>query len=161
MQVRARFAETEAELRAMVAPLERAPQLTSATSGDERALGALFDVAAGAVGSGAPDDVAITVYGVSGEPLAWAGRPSEIPPSRLIGVDGWFVTQGPLGLRLVYLRALLGCRWHRFRNETDRSAGASAIEWAIITAILALIAITIGAIIQKKIQDKANSINTG
>ncbi|MCP9950635.1 MULTISPECIES: Flp family type IVb pilin [Actinomadura] len=62
---------------------------------------------------------------------------------------------------VVYLRALVGDRLARLRAEDERSRGASAIEWAIITAILALIAITIGAVIQKKIQDKANSINTG
>lgn len=64
---------------------------------------------------------------------------------------------------VVYLRAMLGARLARLRDagEEERSRGASAIEWAIITAILALIAITIGAVIQKKIQDKANSINTG
>ncbi|MFB4297899.1 Flp family type IVb pilin [Actinomadura sp. NTSP31] len=62
---------------------------------------------------------------------------------------------------LVYLRALLATRLARLRDEEERTKGASAIEWAIITAILALIAITIGAIIQKKVQDKANSINTG
>ncbi|GAA4374851.1 MULTISPECIES: Flp family type IVb pilin [Actinomadura] len=62
---------------------------------------------------------------------------------------------------VVYLRALLGTRLARLRDEEERCRGASAIEWAIITAILALIAITIGAVIQKKIQDKANSINTG
>ncbi|WP_254715603.1 Flp family type IVb pilin [Actinomadura sp. NAK00032] len=62
---------------------------------------------------------------------------------------------------VLYLRAMLGARVARLRAEEDRSRGASAIEWAIITAILALIAITIGAVIQKKISDKANSINTG
>ncbi|WP_395110885.1 hypothetical protein [Actinomadura sp. SCN-SB] len=61
---------------------------------------------------------------------------------------------------VVYLRALLGCRWHEFRNGTDRSAGASAIEWAIITAILAVIALTIGATIRNLIVNKANSIRT-
>ncbi|NVI89430.1 Flp family type IVb pilin [Actinomadura sp. BRA 177] len=62
---------------------------------------------------------------------------------------------------VMYWRAVLGVRMARLRSEEERSRGASAIEWAIITAILALIAITIGAVIQKKIQDKANSINTG
>ncbi|WP_433464537.1 Flp family type IVb pilin [Spirillospora sp. CA-142024] len=62
---------------------------------------------------------------------------------------------------IVYLRAMVGARLARLRSDEERSRGASAIEWAIITAILALIAITIGAVIQKKIQDKANSINTG
>ncbi|WP_131739762.1 hypothetical protein [Actinomadura roseirufa] len=61
---------------------------------------------------------------------------------------------------VVYLRALLGTRLARLRSQ-ERDHGASAIEWAIITAILALIAITIGAVIQKKITDKADSIKTG
>ncbi|MFG2002509.1 hypothetical protein ACGFNU_25470 [Spirillospora sp. NPDC048911] len=60
---------------------------------------------------------------------------------------------------IAYLRALLGVRLDRARAETDR--GASAIEWAIITALLAGIAIAVGAIIIKKVSDKANSINTG
>ncbi|MEW2356919.1 MULTISPECIES: hypothetical protein [Thermomonosporaceae] len=61
---------------------------------------------------------------------------------------------------VVYLRALLGSRIDRLRNETDRTRGASAIEWAIITAILAVIAITIGATIRNLIVNKANSIRT-
>ncbi|QXJ22085.1 hypothetical protein AGRA3207_003030 [Actinomadura graeca] len=62
---------------------------------------------------------------------------------------------------VVYLRAVLGARLARLRSAPERSRGASAIEWAIITAILALIAITIGAVIQKKITEKADSIKTG
>ena len=61
---------------------------------------------------------------------------------------------------VVYLRVLLGSRWDRLRDETDRSKGASAIEWAIITAILAVIALTIGATIRNLIVNKANSIRT-
>ncbi|HLV72426.1 hypothetical protein FHX41_5236 [Actinomadura hallensis] len=62
---------------------------------------------------------------------------------------------------VVYLRAVLGARLARLRSEEQRERGASAIEWAIITAILALLAITIGAVITKKVTDKANTINTG
>ncbi|MGI5165091.1 hypothetical protein ACQEU3_12110 [Spirillospora sp. CA-253888] len=61
---------------------------------------------------------------------------------------------------VVYLRAFVGLRYHRLRNEPDRSAGASAIEWAIITAVLALIAVTIGKVIMDKITAKAGSIKT-
>lgn len=62
---------------------------------------------------------------------------------------------------VVYLRAAFAARLARLRAEEERSKGASAIEWAIITAILALLAITIGAVITKKVTDKANTINTG
>jgi Flp pilus assembly pilin Flp len=56
---------------------------------------------------------------------------------------------------------LVAVRLARLRDDEERDRGASAIEWAIITAILALLAITIGAIITKKVTDKANTINTG
>jgi Flp pilus assembly pilin Flp len=62
---------------------------------------------------------------------------------------------------IAYLRAQLATRIHRLRTETDRSRGASAIEWAIITGLLAAIAIAVGAIIRSKISSAANSISTG
>ena len=65
---------------------------------------------------------------------------------------------------VVYLRAQLATRIDRVRRaraEADRSRGASAIEWAIITGILAAIAIAIGAIIKSKVSSAANSISTG
>jgi Flp pilus assembly pilin Flp len=62
---------------------------------------------------------------------------------------------------IVYLRAHLATRLHHLRTETDRSRGASAIEWAIITGILAAIAIAVGAVIRNKVSQAANSISTG
>ncbi|MQY07344.1 hypothetical protein [Actinomadura macrotermitis] len=59
---------------------------------------------------------------------------------------------------IIYLRAMLGVRLDRARDE-DLSRGASAIEWAIITAVLATIALGIGIIITQKIMDKAHSID--
>jgi len=57
-----------------------------------------------------------------------------------------------------YLRVLLGRRLAAARGG-DR--GASAIEWAIITGLLALIALGIYAIISNKITSAANNIKTG
>ena len=65
---------------------------------------------------------------------------------------------------VVYLRAHLATRidgLRQARTAADRSRGASAIEWAIITGILAAIAITIGAIIRQKVSSAADSISTG
>lgn len=45
-------------------------------------------------------------------------------------------------------------------DDENRSKGASAIEWVIITAIAATIALAVGVIITKLITDKANSIST-
>jgi len=61
---------------------------------------------------------------------------------------------------VIYLRAMLGVRLDRLRNEPELSRGASAIEWAIITAILALVAVTIGALIKNLVIDKAKTIKT-
>jgi Flp pilus assembly pilin Flp len=62
---------------------------------------------------------------------------------------------------IVYLRAQFATRVHRLRTEADRSRGASAIEWAIITGILAAIAIAVGAVIKGKVSEAANNISTG
>jgi Flp pilus assembly pilin Flp len=57
-----------------------------------------------------------------------------------------------------YLRLLLGKRLAAARSS-DR--GASAIEWAIITGLLAIIALAIFIIIKTKIIGAANNIKTG
>jgi Flp pilus assembly pilin Flp len=60
---------------------------------------------------------------------------------------------------VAYVRSCVEMRIHRLRHETDRSRGASAIEWAIITGILALIAITVGWVIYRRVTTAANKIN--
>ena len=57
-----------------------------------------------------------------------------------------------------YLRMLVGKRLAAARGG-DR--GPSAIEWAIITGLLALIALAIFVIIRNKITTAANNIKTG
>jgi Flp pilus assembly pilin Flp len=57
-----------------------------------------------------------------------------------------------------YLRALLGKRLAAARSG---DGGASAIEWAIITGLLALIALAIYLVIRNKITTAANNIQTG
>ncbi|HEU5156344.1 MAG TPA: hypothetical protein VFU43_05055 [Streptosporangiaceae bacterium] len=62
---------------------------------------------------------------------------------------------------LIYLKAQVATRIHRLRIEADRSRGASAIEWAIITGLLALIALAVGAIIRQRVREAAQNISTG
>ena len=62
---------------------------------------------------------------------------------------------------VVYLRAQLITRIYRLRTAPDRSRGASAIEWAIITGILAAIAIAVGAVIRQRVREAADNISTG
>jgi Flp pilus assembly pilin Flp len=65
----------------------------------------------------------------------------------------------PLHPTVRYLLLVAASRLERVRRQ-DSSLGASAIELAIITAVLAAIAIAIGTIVYNKIKDTANNINT-
>ena len=49
----------------------------------------------------AAEGPALTIYGASGRPLAWAGRPSELPRERVLDGANLFVAHAALGLRLV------------------------------------------------------------
>lgn len=60
------------------------------------------------------------------------------------------------------VRALV--RWLRLRGSVgaaDGDRGASIVEWVIIVAVLAGLAIAVGAIIVSKVTAKANGINLG
>ncbi|HEX2317193.1 MAG TPA: hypothetical protein VHJ17_25830 [Thermomonospora sp.] len=60
---------------------------------------------------------------------------------------------------IIYLRAMLELRIHRARTE-DRSLGVSAIEWAIITGMLAAIALAVYTVIRGSIEGSADKIKT-
>ena len=90
----------------------------------------LFDAASVARESPGDDEsvVALTVYDNSGEPRAWAGRASNLPPDRTKGAAAVFVTSTPLGLRLVYLEPIAA-------TTPDRSRlGAVVVEHAVASA---------------------------
>ena len=57
--------------------------------------------------AGTDSDSALTVYSPDGTPVAWAGRPSDMPSARLAQSEAWFVVPGALSLRLVYVRPVL------------------------------------------------------
>lgn len=61
---------------------------------------------------------------------------------------------------VAYLRTVLAVRMDRLRAEEDRSAGASAIEWAIITGLIAAITLAIAVTIRNAIEGAANNIQT-
>ena len=77
--------------------------LVAAARDDEGAARTLFVAAQGAAVARTSDvELAVTAYETGGQPVAWAGRPSELPRDRLEGDEAWFIAQGALGLRLVY-----------------------------------------------------------
>ncbi len=104
VDVRRTFNEMAQRLRQMGTSAGSTPaDVRAAADGDATAARRLFDRTARTVAPDASADVAITIYADDGHVLAWAGRPSELVPERLRGGESWFIAQGALGLRLVYV----------------------------------------------------------
>ena len=101
--VRASLDETVMRLRDVAQQAADATSLPAAAAGDVPATRRLFERAAAALAGDGAGEYAVTTYTADGTPLAWAGRPSELPPDRLSGGEAWFVAPGALGLRLVYV----------------------------------------------------------
>jgi signal transduction histidine kinase len=100
--VRGAFGVMSNGLRVMARRVSDADTLVNASRGDETAARKLFDAAQNAaVAQTADVELAVTAYAAD-RPIAWAGRPSELPKDRLEGDEAWFIAQGALGLRLVY-----------------------------------------------------------
>jgi signal transduction histidine kinase len=103
-EVRAAFDAMARRLRGMTGALVDGAALRNAARDDTSAARRLFVAAEQAIGGDEPIGAAVTVYDAEGEPIAWAGPTSELPPERLLGGEAWFLGRGPLGLRLVYAR---------------------------------------------------------
>jgi signal transduction histidine kinase len=104
-EVRRSFDEMARQLRADTAVLADAALVTRAAGEDEEAAARLFAAARDAVtAAGETSDAALTVLAADGTPLAWAGRPSELPAARLGSTESYFFSATPLGPRLVYVR---------------------------------------------------------
>ena len=57
---------------------------------------------------------------------------------------------------ITLLRIILDARIAQARRS---EAGASAVEWVVITALLIGVAIAVGAIVMTKLTSKANELN--
>jgi signal transduction histidine kinase len=107
-EVRAVVKDATLELSELAARAGRVEDLQLATADDPAAAQRLFASAAAAVGALEPLDAALTLYAPDGRALAWAGRPTELPRDRPQSAESWFLSPGPLGLRLVYVRLVEG-----------------------------------------------------
>ena len=103
--VRRTFAGMAQQLRAGTAVLADAALVTRAAGEDEEAAARLFAAARDAIAAERETaDAALTVFAADGAPLAWAGRPSELPAARVGAAESYFFSSTPLGPRLVYVR---------------------------------------------------------
>jgi len=74
---------------------------------DVAATRELFAAGRAALPTDSAEDAAVTVYDANRKPLAWAGRPSELRLDTLATGEAWFMSEGALGLRLVYVAPLM------------------------------------------------------
>ena len=112
--IRGAFGVMSAGLQAIARGVGDADALAAATRGDEASARKLFDAAQRGAVARTPDvELAVTAYAADSRPLAWAGRPSELPKDRIGGDEAWFVAQGALGLRLVYAMPVTDAQGNR------------------------------------------------
>jgi signal transduction histidine kinase len=105
-EVRSSFAELTASLEREAKTFVAPAPVRAAIREDLPATRALFDRLAQATND-LEGDLSLSVYNAGGQPLAWAGRPSELPPDRAQDGESWFIIEGALGLRLVYVVPVL------------------------------------------------------
>src|SRR3954469_5177820 len=84
--VRGAFDVMARGLKSIAGQVADADALAAATKEDEAAARRLFDAAqAASVAHSSDVELAVTAYALGGMPIAWAGRPSELPQDRVDG----------------------------------------------------------------------------
>ena len=105
-EVRDAFDTVSARLRSVARAEADVATPVMAKASDERDLRPLFVRADALVGAESGSVLAVTVYSPAGSPVAWAGRPSQLPVDRIDGPATLFVMPGNQGLRLVLIEPL-------------------------------------------------------
>jgi hypothetical protein len=113
-------------LRAMALAAGEPATIHAAIDGDTGAVRRLLTSTAALVSEDDPDDSALTIYGSDGEPVAWAGRPTDLLTDRLQGDEAWFAALDASGLRLVYVRPVV---------ENGTRIGTIAVERPITLSV--------------------------
>jgi nitrogen fixation/metabolism regulation signal transduction histidine kinase len=103
--------------------------IRAAIDGDTRAVRRLLTSAESVVAEDALSDTALTIYTADGEPIAWAGRTTNLPSDRLEGEEAWFAAPGASGLRLLYVKPVIenGMRLGTIAVERPVTAGVDTI----------------------------------
>jgi hypothetical protein len=101
------FSSLIATLDLAVAQARQHPALPAAISSREQtALRTLFEHLARIEQDVRLEGYALTVYDAEGRPVAWAGRPSQLPRARIAGPDAAFLAPSSNGVRLTRVATL-------------------------------------------------------
>ncbi len=117
------FNRSGAALAAVASDLSDERDLIRGAAADQAAARALFDALERAAPAGT-SATGITVYNTAGEPLAWTGRVSDLPPERTQGPAALFVAPDALGLRLVRVQPVADAS----RSSTTTRLGSLVVE---------------------------------
>ncbi len=127
-EARARMAGLTGALDALVAEVAADGALVErAAAGDGPAVAQLFSAVALDARADAARIAALTVYGIDGAPVAWDGRPSTLPASRLAAGSATFMLPTPLGVRLARVAPVFS------PDNTSRRIGTVVAEAAVST----------------------------
>ncbi|HET6316146.1 MAG TPA: hypothetical protein VFG86_06795, partial [Chloroflexota bacterium] len=99
------FAALTDDLRDATERIASDPRARTMAGPDTGRTRALF-AGSSAIVRAHPELDALSVYDAAGRPIAWAGRPSNLPDERIVGASALFVAPGPVGLRLVHIRPI-------------------------------------------------------
>jgi signal transduction histidine kinase len=125
-EVRSAFDRMARRLREMALEAGDPATIHAAIDGDTGAVRRLLTSTAAVVSEDDSDDSALTIYGGDGEPVAWAGRPTDLLVDRLQGEEAWFAAPGASGLRLMYVRPVM---------ENGARIGTIAVERPITVSV--------------------------
>ncbi|MFB3853602.1 MAG: ATP-binding protein [Vicinamibacterales bacterium] len=92
---------SSAVLERICSSLAARQDLLAAAVTDHDGATALFEAAEAATVGEAQPLLSVSIYDPTGKPVAWSGRPSELPAERISGPADEFVSAELLGLRLV------------------------------------------------------------
>jgi hypothetical protein len=95
--------------------------LQFAAQGEPASERRLFDALLVATAA-APPSVAATLYGMTTLPVAWTGRPLELPDARVTGPDAVFLAPDAQGLRIVRVHPLFDA------SDAARRVGALVLQ---------------------------------
>jgi len=96
-----RFAQTADALTARASRVREKPDTVSNATRDTASARSLFQALSAELTPDLAGTAGITVYNTRGNPLAWAGRVSDVPRDRIDGPPVLFVSLDALGPRLV------------------------------------------------------------
>ncbi len=124
-EIRSTFAQESSELTQATEQIAARRDLLLSPPASETARRALFDAADSALRVGRSTDLAVSIFDGHQSPLAWSGRPSELPADRIAGPAALFVAPGPLGPRLVYVQPVVDGARRAATIAAERALGAT------------------------------------